>query len=98
MKESVQEASAAHVKISGRVQGVGFRYFVYRHALKNDITGWVRNREDGSVEARFEGPKEKVEDIIDLCRKGPVGSSVRNVEVEEREPEGKYEGFRFRYQ
>ncbi len=98
MKEDVSVASAALVRISGRVQGVGFRYFVYRYAKKNELTGWVRNNEDGSVEARFEGPKNKVDVIVELCHKGPVGSSVKKVEVEEREPEGKYQDFKFRYQ
>ncbi len=96
MKESSQ--TAARVRITGRVQGVGFRYFVYKHATRNGITGWVRNRNDGSVEAKFEGPESQVEAIISLCSRGPLGSNVKNVEVERYAPEGKYSEFSFRYE
>jgi acylphosphatase len=78
----------ARVLISGMVQGVFFRVFVREEAGELDLSGWVRNTGDGKVEAVFEGEKEKVEEIIELCRKGPVGSEVEDVEVEWSEPEG----------
>ncbi len=96
MKDSQQVA--ARVKITGRVQGVGFRYFVYRNAKKNEVNGWVRNREDGSVEARFEGPESLVDSMISLCRQGPLGSSVKDVEVEKESTEGRYEDFQLKHE
>ena len=60
-----------HVTISGRVQGVGYRYFVEHEARSRDLEGWVRNRRDGSVEAVFSGPAEAVTAMIAACRRGP---------------------------
>jgi len=72
----------AHIFISGFVQGVSFRHFVKRKAQEIGLTGWVKNLPDGRVEAVFQGPKEKIEGIILLCRKGPFLSEVEDVEVE----------------
>lgn len=72
----------AHIFISGFVQGVGFRHFVKRKAQEIGLTGWVKNLPDGRVEVVFQGPKEKIEEIIILCRKGPFLSEVEDVEVE----------------
>lgn len=69
----------AHIFISGQVQGVSFRYFVKTNAKKLGVTGWVRNTEDGGVEAVFTGEKEKVEELIALCRKGPMLAEVKQV-------------------
>jgi acylphosphatase len=82
----------AHVFISGTVQGVGYRYFVKSCAQKLGLTGYVLNTEDGGVEAVFQGEKEKIEDMIALCRKGPMLSEVKQigfewVESDERFPE-----------
>ena len=65
-----------HVSVRGLVQGVGFRAFVERHALRQGLEGWVRNRRDGSVEAVFAGPKSAVEAMIAECRTGPRHSRV----------------------
>ena len=65
-----------HVVVRGRVQGVGFRAFVEREALRRGIEGWVRNRRDGAVEALFAGPPEVVADMIEACRQGPRASRV----------------------
>ncbi|HDD46355.1 MAG TPA: acylphosphatase, partial [Candidatus Aenigmarchaeota archaeon] len=73
------ERVRAHVFISGDVQGVGFRSFVYNNALSLGVKGFVRNLNDGRVEAVFEGEKSKVERMIDLCRKGPLLAWVRDV-------------------
>lgn len=69
----------AHVFISGQVQGVSFRYFVKTNAKKLGVTGWVRNTEDGGVEAVFTGEKEKVAELLALCRKGPMLAEVKQV-------------------
>lgn len=60
-----------HVSIRGLVQGVGFRAFVERHALRHGLEGWVRNRRDGSVEAVFAGARDAVDAMIAECRIGP---------------------------
>jgi acylphosphatase len=65
-----------HVIVRGRVQGVGYRAFVEHEALKLGLEGWVRNRRDGSVEAVFAGAPEKVQAIIEACRRGPLGARV----------------------
>jgi acylphosphatase len=76
-----------HVLVYGFVQGVGFRYAVERAARSRGVSGWVRNRSDGTVEAVFEGEREDVEALVDLCRRGPRGADVERVEVEEELPE-----------
>jgi acylphosphatase len=60
-----------HVIVRGRVQGVGFRAFVEREALRRGLEGWVRNCRDGSVEAMFAGEPAAVADMIEACRRGP---------------------------
>lgn len=72
----------AHVFISGTVQGVGYRYFVRSNAKKLGLTGWVRNAEDGGVEAVFQGDKDKIEEMIALCRQGPMLSEVEHIGFE----------------
>jgi len=82
-----------HVVIYGFVQGVGFRFGVERAASSRGVSGWVRNRADGAVEAVFEGALDDVEALVEFCRRGPRGAVVERVEVEEELPEG-LEGFR----
>ena len=67
--------------IAGLVQGVGFRAFVQREALKRGLRGWVRNRRDGSVEAVVAGPAEAVGEFVIACRRGPRGSRVDTMET-----------------
>jgi acylphosphatase len=76
-----------HVTISGRVQGVGYRYFVEHEALSRDLEGWVRNRRDGSVEAVFAGPAEAVTTMIAACRRGPSSARVEAVQDEAADPD-----------
>jgi len=87
----------AHVVISGRVQGVWFRANTKEKARQLNVKGWVRNLPDGRVEAVFEGDKEAVEEMIRWCHQGPPLAKVEKVEVEYREPEGKYEDFSILY-
>jgi acylphosphatase len=83
-----QEQIRAHVFISGRVQGVGYRYSTMDEADRLGVHGWVRNLPDGRVEAVFEGSKTVVEEMIRWCHKGPSAAVVKDVAVEYEEPEG----------
>lgn len=84
---------ARQVRVRGRVQGVWFRGATREEARRRGVDGWVRNRPDGSVEGRFEGPAAAVEELIAFCRIGPAGAQVTAVEVSEAAPEG-LRGFR----
>jgi acylphosphatase len=81
--------------VRGRVQGVGFRYAIARAARSRGVSGWVKNRPDGTVEAVFEGELVSVEYLVRLCREGPHGSEVDRADVVEEEPEG-LQGFAIR--
>ena len=83
----------AHVFISGTVQGVGYRYFVRSNAKKLGLTGWVRNVEDGGVEAVMQGEKEAIEKMISLCRQGPMLSEVEHIGFEWEEVEKNLQDF-----
>jgi len=87
----------AHVFISGRVQGVFFRYETKRIALRLGVSGWIRNLPDGRVEAVFEGEKSDVEKMIRFCHVGPPGAIVKNVKVIWEQPAGEFRGFQIRY-
>jgi acylphosphatase len=76
-----------HVTIRGRVQGVGYRYWVEQQATGRGLEGWVRNRRDGSVEALFAGPADVVSDIVALCRRGPSAARVDAVQEEPANPD-----------
>lgn len=65
-----------HVTVRGRVQGVGYRAWVEDQATMNGLAGWVRNRQDGSVEAVFAGPMQDVAEMVAACHKGPLASRV----------------------
>jgi acylphosphatase len=76
------ELARVHVLIEGRVQGVFFRAATRDEARARGLTGWVRNRPDGRVEAVFEGDKRVVENMLAWCHMGPPYSHVDHVEVE----------------
>ena len=78
---------ACHVIISGRVQGVWFRGWTKQQAAKHGLTGWVRNRSDGSVEAIFQGRAEDVQSMLNHCRVGPPMADVVDVDCESISPE-----------
>ena len=71
----------AHVCVTGRVQGVGFRQSTAGKAAQLGLKGWVRNRSDGSVEAVFEGPKITLDAMVEWCRSGPTFADVDSIEV-----------------
>ena len=85
-----------HVYVQGRVQGVGFRYATYAEALELGLAGWVRNLPDGCVEAEFEGPRERLELMLDWCRRGPRMARVSGVEGRWEAGDPLYQGFRLR--
>jgi acylphosphatase len=76
------------VVVHGRVQGVFFRDSVRRLAQQRGVSGWVANREDGTVEAVFEGEADAVERLVAFCQDGPRGAEVSSVDVANEEPEG----------
>ena len=82
------EIVRVHVWISGRVQGVGYRFSTLSEARQRDLHGWVKNLPDGRVEAVFEGTLTNVEGMIQWCDRGPEAASPKNVEVEFEEVEG----------
>jgi len=83
---------AIHAIIHGRVQGVGYRHWTAQEALKKDISGWVRNKTDGTVEAVIQGLPENVNDMIDICYKGPMLAKVTKVSTTNTSPEN-FTGF-----
>jgi acylphosphatase len=74
------------VVVRGRVQGVFFRAETRDRAASLRLGGWVRNNPDGTVEAEFEGERERVESMIDWCRKGPALAEIEHVDVAWVEP------------
>ena len=69
--------------ISGAVQGVFFRRFIYEHAKQLGLKGYVKNIEGGNVEAVFEGDEDKIKKMIDLCKNGPPTAKVENIKITE---------------
>lgn len=72
---------SVEVRISGRVQGVAYRMWCEETATRLGLTGWVRNRRDGDVEAAFSGEPTLVDEMLEACRRGPPGARVARVEV-----------------
>lgn len=83
-----------HLAISGRVQGVGFRFYMERKARELGIAGWVRNRRDGSVESVIQGESNAVEAMITWARRGPPSAVVAEVKVSDGE--GEFDRFEVR--
>jgi acylphosphatase len=74
--------------VHGRVQGVFFRDTIRRRASERGVAGWARNREDGTLEAAFEGEPDTVDSLVRFAHEGPRGAEVERVEVIEEDPEG----------
>lgn len=89
-------ARRAHVLVSGRVQGVGFRFYTREEARRFRLCGFVRNLPDGRVEAIFEGEDDAVEALVTWCRSGPPGSRVTGVSVSSEPPTGEFDRFSVR--
>ena len=73
-----------YVRISGQVQGVGFRYAVRGKMNELGIVGWAENLPDGRVEAEFEGEKDRIDKMLEWCKEGPPLAQVNKVEVERK--------------
>ncbi|QRV14539.1 acylphosphatase [Haloterrigena salifodinae] len=86
----------AHVFVSGTVQGVYYRANTRDTARERGVDGWVKNLDDGRVEAIFEGPEDAVEGMIEWCHTGSPAADVEDVEVEYEEPQGE-DGFEIQY-
>jgi len=86
-------SGAFFAKITGRVQGVGFRYYARRCALSLKITGFVRNMNDGSVEVWAEGEERALKSFKECLAVGSPYSAVRNIKFEEKTPTNKYKDF-----
>jgi len=85
---------AKHLYISGVVQGVGFRYSMQHEAERLGVTGWVRNRRDGTVEAVVDGPSAAVEALIKWAHRGPPVAKVKEVSI--RDTTGTFPQFELR--
>ncbi|MEX0404526.1 acylphosphatase [Aquibium sp. LZ166] len=79
----MSDTKTVRVRVTGRVQGVSFRWWTRREALGLGLTGWVRNEEDGSVRALLHGAQDVVHQMLDRLRHGPPGARVDDVTVEE---------------
>jgi len=91
------EMVRAHIFVRGIVQGVGFRWSMQRIARRLGVKGWVRNLPDGRVEAVLEGPRVRVEELIDWAKRGPSWAVVEGVEVRWEEYRGEFTDFEIRY-
>ena len=81
------------VRFSGRVQGVGFRFHTQKFAETEGVCGWIRNMDDGTVEAVFEGEEEAVKRVMELCRTGITGARISGTEVVKMKYTGKFTFF-----
>jgi acylphosphatase len=86
-----------HLYVSGRVQGVNYRSFVKREALRLGLTGWVRNLPDRRVEVVADGEEGQVERLVRLCGEGPFLAMVRSIESHREPPTGSFSSFNIRY-
>ncbi len=93
MKEKVR----AHAIISGRVQGVFFRMETKQAADRLGVFGWVKNRRDGTVEALFEGDRDRVDALLEWCKEGPAHAQVSDVKLDWEDYAGEFSGFDIAY-
>jgi acylphosphatase len=77
----MSETAAVHLIVQGRVQGVFYRAKTLKTAVNLELTGWVKNCDDGSVEIHAEGSKAKLEELIEWCHRGPALAKVSNVDL-----------------
>ncbi len=89
--------SRANVIFKGKVQGVFFRANTERKAIELRIAGWVRNRDDGSVQAVFEGPKNRIDELISWCQKHQPYAKVDDIEINWEEYQNEFDDFEIRY-
>jgi len=87
------EKVRAHIIVSGKVQGVGYRNNTFKQAKKIGVNGWIRNLEDGRVEAVFEGEKQEVEKIVNWAKRGPLSTNISDFKIEWQEPKEEFKNF-----
>ncbi len=93
MEKKQEDLTSFHAIIQGRVQGVGFRYSTLAKARAIGVKGFVRNRDDGTVEVVAEGNERKCKNFLDWLKEGPPGAIVRNVEFYYEPYSGRYDSF-----
>lgn len=86
-----------HIKITGQVQAVGFRYSTIELAQKLNLTGWVRNSKDGEVEILAQGQEDNLKKLLKWSCSGPRNAKVESVEFEWRENKNKFDSFKVKY-
>jgi acylphosphatase len=84
---------AIKVIIYGKVQGVGFRNFIFLHAKRLNIKGYIKNNPDGTVEAVFEGDEDNINKMVELCKRGPERARVDKIDIKDIEIKN-YQDFR----
>ncbi|MCU4718014.1 acylphosphatase [Halapricum hydrolyticum] len=92
----MSDRARAHVFVAGRVQGVFFRATTRDTARQHNVDGWVKNLDDGRVEAVFEGPQADVKAMVEFCHEGSPQARVDDVDVEYERPKD-LDGFEIRY-
>lgn len=92
-----KEKASLHIRVWGRVQGVGFRAFVARNAAELNINGWVRNVGYNQVETHAEGNREDLEKLVRIIQRGPSVSRVEKDEIQWGEHQNKFSSFRVRW-
>lgn len=86
-----------HLKIFGNVQGVNFRYYTFEKAQELNLTGWVKNAADGSLEILAQGDRENLEKLTTWARKGPRLAKVESLEVKWQESQEIFNNFQIKY-
>ena len=92
-----KESISVRLLVTGKVQGVYFRFNIQQVAMKNSVVGWVRNLPDGNVEALLEGNKEDVNQVVRWSKIGPENARVDEVEMDYGQYTGEYKDFIIRY-
>ena len=82
-----------YLVISGKVQGVGFRYWIQNLAINNNINGWVKNRSSGDVEALIIGQEKEVQKLIKQCKIGPSSATIQNIQINDYNQDCLEKGF-----
>jgi acylphosphatase len=96
MEPKQHPSSRLHVTVEGRVQGVGYRAFVEQNAFPLGLTGWVRNRWDGSVEVLAEGERQNLEKLLAALYRGPHAANVSNIQIDWQPATGEFSRFSVR--
>lgn len=91
------EQERLRARVHGRVQGVNFRHYTIQEAQKLDLSGWVKNLPDGTVQVIAEGPRSQLQQLVTFLHKGSPSARVDQVERDWEEATGEFNGFRVKY-